>query len=69
MTGMRSERRQVSGKGRRAALLFGLVLLGAAASWLPACRDDGGVDETMEELRDEAGDTKDEIRDEVDDAT
>jgi len=66
---MRSERRRVSGKGRRAALLFGLVLLGAAASWLPACRDDGGVDETMEELRDEAGDTKDEIRDEVDDAT
>jgi hypothetical protein len=57
---------------RGAALpLLGAALLGAAAGLLAACSEDrrGGVDEAVEELRDEAMDAKDEIEDEIDDHT
>ena len=57
---------------RGAALpLLGAVLLGALASLFGACSDDrrGGVDEAVEELRDEAMDAKEEIEDEIDDNT
>ena len=57
---------------RGAALpLLGAALLGAAANLFSACSDDrrGGVDEAVEELRDEAMDAKEEVEDEVDDHT
>lgn len=49
--------------------LLGAALLCATAGWLPACSDRGGVDEAVEELKDEAKDTKEAIEDEVDDHT
>ena len=66
---MYGERRTLAPKRPREAAvsLLGALLLGAVTSWLPACRDEGGVDEAVEELRDEAGDAKDELEDEIDD--
>jgi hypothetical protein len=65
------ERRVLARRAPRGAALslLGTLLLAAVATWLPACRDDGGVDEAVEELKDEAGDAKDEIKDEIDDHT
>jgi len=48
---------------------LGAALLCATAGWLPACSDRGGVDEAVEELQDEAKDTKEAIEDEIDDHT
>ncbi len=66
---MSTERRTLARKLTRGAALplLGALLLGATATWLPACKDDGGIDEAVEELKDEAGDAKDEIKDEIDD--
>ena len=49
--------------------LLGAALLCATAGGLPACSDRGGVDEAVEELQDEAKDTKEAIEDEIDDHT
>jgi len=56
---------------KQRAIVLGAALALLGAGLLPACSDDrrGGVDEAMEELRDEAGDAKDEIEDEIDDHT
>jgi hypothetical protein len=49
--------------------VLGAALLCAAAGSLPACSDRGGVDEAVEELKDEAKDTKEAVEDEIDDHT
>lgn len=48
---------------------LGAALLCATAGGLPACSDRGTVDEAVEELQDEAKDTKEAIEDEIDDHT
>ncbi len=63
------------GVGRRAWIpkrLLALLVVAATGSGLismSGCRDRSDMDEAMEEVEDEVGDTKEEIEDEVDDHT
>jgi len=68
---MRNERRTFAQRTTRGAALslLGSVLLGAVATWLPACKEQSRTEEAVEELRDEAGDAKEQIEDEIDDHT
>ena len=52
----------------RAGAIAVIATMLVAPTWMVGCGgDDGGPDEALEEIRDEAGDAREEIEDEIDD--